>query len=340
LGLISDRLCLASWQIGNYGAALEFGQRALAICVALGEVNRQLPANVDLAHTYIALGEYCRAIASLRTAVSLEGALHPMPFSQTGTNDVNARARLSQCLAELGAFAEGITHGEEAIRMAEARDHPFSRASAYGSLVDLYLRQGNLSKAIAVLERGVELCRVWQIQFYFPHVALPLGVAYTLVGRVADALPLLEQAVEHAASIQFVPYVSRSLASMSEGYLLAGRPEEAMLLAQRALEVARQHQERGHEAYALRLLGEIAAQRNPREVEWADAHYRQALALAEALGMRPLQAHGHRGLGILYLKMGRDDEAHIALSMAIELYKAMDMTFWLPQAEAALAQVE
>jgi hypothetical protein len=99
LGLIADRLCLVSWQIGNYRAALESGQRALAISVALGDVNRQLSANVDLAQTYIALGEYRRAIASLMTAVSLEGVLRPLPCSPTGTNDVNARARLSQCLA-------------------------------------------------------------------------------------------------------------------------------------------------------------------------------------------------------------------------------------------------
>ena len=82
--------------------------------------------------------------------------------------------------------------------------------------------------------------------------------------------------------------------------MLAGRLEEAHTLAERTLALARQHQERGHQAYALRLLGDIAARREPSEVEQAEAHYRQALALAEELGMRPLQAHCHRGLGVLY----------------------------------------
>ena len=72
----------------------------------------------------------------------------------------------------------------------------------------------------------------------------------------------------------------------------------------------------------------------------AEAHYRQALALAEALGMRPLQAHCHLGLGKLYAKIGRRAEARTGLSAAVELYRAMEMTFWLPQAEAALAEVE
>ena len=72
----------------------------------------------------------------------------------------------------------------------------------------------------------------------------------------------------------------------------------------------------------------------------AAAHYRQALALAEELGMRPLQAHCHRGLGTLYATIGQQEQARAELSAAIVLYRAMDMTFWLPQTEAALAQVE
>jgi tetratricopeptide (TPR) repeat protein len=122
--------------------------------------------------------------------------------------------------------------------------------------------------------------------------------------------------------------------------VLADRLEEAHALAKQTLAHAHEHQERGKEAYALRLLGEIAARREPPEREPAEAHYRQALALAEELGMRPLQAHCHLGLGTLYAKIGRREEARAELSAAIALYRAMAMTFWLPQAEAALAQVE
>ena len=96
----------------------------------------------------------------------------------------------------------------------------------------------------------------------------------------------------------------------------------------------------GNQAYALRLLGDIAAWREPLESEQAEAHYRQALTLAEELGMRPLQAHCHRGLGTLYAATGQHEQAHPALSAAIALYSSMAMTFWLPQTEAALAQVE
>jgi len=59
--------------------------------------------------------------------------------------------------------------------------------------------------------------------------------------------------------------------------------------------------------------------------------------VAEELGMRPLQAHCYRGLGTLYRQKGRGAQARDALAVAITLYRAMDMTFWLAQAEAALA---
>ena len=78
---------------------------------------------------------------------------------------------------------------------------------------------------------------------------------------------------------------------------------------------------------------------DPPKIESAEASYRQALALDEELGMRPLQAHSRRGLGILYTQIGRREQAREELSTAIALYRAMEMQFWLPQAEAALVQV-
>jgi hypothetical protein len=87
--------------------------------------------------------------------------------------------------------------------------------------------------------------------------------------------------------------------------MLAGRLEEAHALAERMLAFTREHQERGNQAYALRLLGDIAARREPPEAEQAEAHYQQALALADELGIRPLIAHCHLGLGTLFSQVGQ-----------------------------------
>ena len=121
--------------------------------------------------------------------------------------------------------------------------------------------------------------------------------------------------------------------------MLAGDLEEARALTDRALAHAREHQEHGNQAYAMRLLGDIVARRDPPEIDLAEGYYQQALALADDLGMRPLLAHCHLALGTLYAKIARREQARAELSAAIALYRAMEMTFWLPQAEAALAQV-
>jgi tetratricopeptide (TPR) repeat protein len=204
----------------------------------------------------------------------------------------------------------------------------------------LALRQGDLLRALPLLERAVGICQDADLPFYFPWMAAPLVVAYSLGGRVAEAVPLLTQAMEQTMAMERVDFQAFCRLSLGEAQLLAGRLEEAQALAEQALAHARAYQERGHEVYALRLLGDIAAHRDPPAVEEADASYRQALALAEELGMRPLQAHCHLGLGTLYAKIDQREPARAELSTAIDLYRAMAMTFWLPQAEAALAQVE
>jgi tetratricopeptide (TPR) repeat protein len=148
------------------------------------------------------------------------------------------------------------------------------------------------------------------------------------------------QATEQATATEMVSLQALCSLRLGEAQALAGRLEEAHTLAKAALVHTSQQQERGHQAYALRLLGDIAAHRDPPNDDQAEPHYRQALALAGELSMRPLQAHCHRGLGMLYATIGQREQARATLSTAIELYRAMDMTFWLTQTEAALAQVE
>jgi tetratricopeptide (TPR) repeat protein len=244
-------------------------------------------------------------------------------------------------LAEVGAFTEGVARGAEVVRVAEATEHLSSLILAETGVGRLFLRQGDLHKAVPVLEQGLRLCEeIGYTSTYFIWIAASLGYAYALSGRVAEAFPLLEQALKEAERSGLLKERALYVAWLSEASLLAGRREEASAGAARALAQARAKRERGHEAWTLRLLGDIAARREPPASDQAEVHYRQALALAEELGMRPLQAHCHRGLGTLYATVGQQEQARAALTTAIAMYRAMDMTFWLPQAKAALAQVE
>jgi len=328
------------WVRGDYDRALASGQRARTIAVTLGELALQARTHFYLGQVYHSLGNYRQAIDVLQWNVAaLTGELRYERF-QGLLLSVLSRSWLVRCLTELGAFAESLALGEEAIRLAEAVDDPFSRSEAYSGVGRLSLRQGDLPQAMAVLERGLGVCQAANIQLLVPLVASELGAAYALSGRMFEALPLLEQAVAQATIMGRVSHLSLWTVQLGAGYLLAGRLEDALPLAQQALALTRTHGERGYQAHALRLLGDIHAQRQPPDVTLAETHYREALTLAEELSMRPLQAHCHLGLGTLHLTLGRGEQARVALSTAIDLYRTMDMTFWLPQAEAMLAQVK
>jgi tetratricopeptide (TPR) repeat protein len=119
---------------------------------------------------------------------------------------------------------------------------------------------------------------------------------------------------------------------------MAGLLEDAKQHASRAFEISRSQKEQGYKAYALRLLGKIAAHGDTPDVEQAETYFYQALECAKELGMRPLQAHCHLDLGTLYSKNGRCVEARVELTTAVEMYQDMKMTFWLPRAEAMLAE--
>ena len=342
LGQVSAFLANYFYVMGAHDQAIAAGQRALALATAKGEVALQAVANYFLGFVYWLQGDYHRAIDCLRqTVASIEVARRHERFGLPHLPAVLSRATLATCYAELGIFAEGISYGEEGRRIAEevAHDHPGSLMVASWGVGLLALRQGDLPRALPQLERAMGICQDIAFPNWLPWIATALGTAYTLSGRVADAVPLLTQAMEQSIATARVGYQALCSFSLGEAQMLAGPLEEAQALAERALTHAYEHQERGHQAYALRLLGEIAARHAPPEAVQAEAHYQQALALAEELGMRPLVAHCHHGLGRLYGQTGRGAQAHAALSAAIELYRAMDMTFWLPQAEAALAEV-
>jgi class 3 adenylate cyclase/tetratricopeptide (TPR) repeat protein len=321
--------------------AVAASQRALTHATECGDVSLQVVIRFNLGWAYATMGEYGPAIDLNRSiAASLQEDMRAGPARGGGFMSVLCRNMLAWLLAECGAFTEGLAYGDDGIRLAETADHPGSLARMYNGVGQLYLRKGDLPQALSLLERAWYCCQAAHIALFAPIIASNLGLAYALSGRVAEALPLLEDAVEQAASRGHMGQQASRLVYLSEGYLLAGRREDARDLAARAGELARLHKERSTQAYALRLRGEIAARGTPPAVELAAVHYRQALALAEELGMCPLQAHCHRGLGMLYATIGQPEQARVELSTAIEMYTSMDMTFWLPQAEAALAQVD
>jgi tetratricopeptide (TPR) repeat protein len=322
---------------GDPERAIEIGQRALS----LGAVQKDL-ASSTVTHYYLGAaynktGQYALAIEALLRGVENIGASSRHErFGTAAVLSVICRSHLVQCLAAMGRFADAIRFGAEGVRIGEEVDHATSLIHMLCSVGMLHLIKGDLNQATPALERALELCVSANIPVYLPFAASRLGCAYAHSGRVSEAIPYLEQGAGSPASGGRTAFLALSTSSLGEGYLLAGRIEEAIEMAERALELARQHKERGHQAWALKLLGDISLHEKRRDPPAAEADFRRALALGEELGMAPLAAHCHLGLGAVHTACGEIDRARTEIAAARERYREMAMARWQDRAEAAL----
>ncbi len=328
--------CLSQYHrlIGDPERAIDFGRRALGVAGAVGDRALEVTTNYRLGQAYRSRGEYRQAVTVLTRNVVLLDGERPAPGTPSRPLDeaVLSRFQLAIARAELGEMSQAVADGEEALRLAEATERPDLISAARNGLGCALLDKGELDSAIAALEDACRLARQWELGVLLYWSQAPLAQAYALAGRVAEAVPLQESTVAQAEFLRHSQ--SRRVTMLGEAYLLAGSLVPALDAARRALELARQYGERGQEAWALRLLGEIATESAPPDCE-SEGWYRQALALADDCGMRPLIARCHLGLGQLFQRVGARSEAKGHLGVAATMFREMDMRFWLARAEAA-----
>jgi tetratricopeptide (TPR) repeat protein len=264
LGQLSGFLSFHFFLEGTYDRAIAAAQHALALATAEGDVAQHAVATQHLSRAYKAQGNYRWAIECLRPMVTFfDRPRYHEHFGQVVLPAVRLRSHLAECHAEMGTFVEGHAFGAEGLRIAEEVEHAGSRMLASHAMGLLYLRQGDLPRAVPLLERAVDLCQEADLPAYFPVVVPALGAAYSLAGRATDAVTLIRQAMEQTTATAMAAYQALCVLSLGEAQQYAGRLEEAQTLVECALALGRTHQERGNQAYALRLLGDIAARRDP-----------------------------------------------------------------------------
>jgi tetratricopeptide (TPR) repeat protein len=340
LGRVLNYKVVQFWLAGDFRAALQAGLRALAIGESQGDVALQVVANGYLGLVYRARGEYREAVRHCEAAIALipEG-LAQERFGHGPIQGSSARYNLGITLGALGRFAEAFGRLREAMHIAEEAGHVYSLLFPLLGLGTLTLDQGDFAGALAPLERGLDLCRTREVPFLLHDFAWALGAAYHWTGRLAEGVALMEDAARgFAERNQTWSLWAGRVGALGGVYLLDGRLADATRIAQDGLAAARQRGERGVEGQVLRLLGDIAAHPDRFEADTAEAHYRQALAVASELGLRPLVAHCHLGLGKLSRRTGKHEQAQEHLTTATTMYREMDMRFWLEQAEAEMRE--
>jgi class 3 adenylate cyclase/tetratricopeptide (TPR) repeat protein len=333
LGAVSALLAGLSFAVAKHSRAVEYGERALAIAAASGDLTLQLQANFFLGQANLGLGAYHRARDSFTKN------LDPPPTDLIGiVYSILSCAWVAWSLAELGELPTGLARAEKALNAAETLGDQFCLINALASVGIVRVWKGDWAEAIPLLERGLALSHDTRNQSAPVLIGAMAGHAYALAGRWDEALTLLEQSVKQGEKVMGYCYsLSLSVVFLGQTYLRAGRIQHALERAQLALDLSRAHQERGHEAYAIHLLGEIVSHHESPDEATGRSHYKQALLLAEALGMRPLVAHCHLGLGKLYRRTGELQPAQAHLATATTMYREMDMRFWLEQAAAETA---
>ena len=245
------------------------------------------------------------------------------------------RCFLIVSLAHLGRFGEAARRGAEALRLANPTRHAFTVGIAQVATGTLHLVQGDWGKARLLIERGMGVLETGNVVVLLPFaVGSPAWVAAQF-GEVSEALTRVrqsEQVLERLAATGVVGHRGWAYYSLGRACLLLGRYDDARHFGGRAVESS--PRQPGFLAHAVHLLGDLATQADRCDRENAEAHYHQALALAEPRGMRPLVAHCHLGLGKLYRRTGKREQAREHLVTATTMYRDMGMTYWLEKANA------
>jgi tetratricopeptide (TPR) repeat protein len=313
--------------MGQHRQALELAETQLALSRQASDLEEEASASFNMGEARLSLGEFAQAATLLGRALDLGVDTHSRE-SRAAPLEVVARRWRAQALAELGRFDEATSLAREAIAIARAKNHPYALVNGISVWGILCARQGNFHDAIPLLEEGLQFSRTLGFQAFVPTIGNLLAEARAQIGRPAEAQAILDEVPAYPRG---GAYTSRPLA-----LLLVGRLTDARELAAQALPNTRERGERGGEAWLVWLLGEIAARESASEADTATVRLRKALALADTLGMRPLMAHCHLGLGKLYRRTDRRGEAQEHLSTATTMYREMDMRFWLEQAQAEM----
>ncbi|MBI2155243.1 MAG: AAA family ATPase, partial [Candidatus Rokubacteria bacterium] len=328
-------------QLGELDEALASGTLALEIAGRLGDLRLRILATSYLENAHYYRGEYERVVelaAENLAALPAESANDYFGLALPAS--VYDRSMLVISLAQLGRFGEAAEYEAEAIRLAEPTHHAYTIGEAHFAASKRHLLKGDWAKARSLVERWIAVIRTGNVVLLLPLAVTSSAWVLAQEGEVSEALNRLqegEQLLERQAARGIVGRLGWAYYSLGRACLLLGRLDEARCLGDRAVEFS--PRQPGFAAHALHLLGDITTHPDRFDAESGEAHYRQALALAEPCGMRPLVAHCHLGLGKLYRRIGRAEQAREHLDTAMTMYREMDMRFWLDKAEEELERM-
>jgi len=334
-GQIAMRMGGLLWFDGRYREGLEQAERALAAATSLNDPELRFYSMTNLSVNHGLLGNFHAAIEHLvpltdgpdvelvkRTPSAFAASLYVLAC---GFRGLWHQTR--------GEFREAVTYSDRAMQFAETLGVPRSRAFANVCRAAVSRSRGENAEALPLLEQALELFEKEGMRFWVSVSSIHLGRTLAQLKRAEEGLAHSLRGIALQNEMGTKVNLSSYRANHAATLLLAGRTAEARAEAGRALELATAAEARGEEVAALGILGRIAGATEPPDADAAASYYTRGMALAEELGMRPSIALFHLGLGRLYRRTGDEAKARVHLSAAAEMFREMDMPYYLKQAE-------
>jgi tetratricopeptide (TPR) repeat protein len=319
--------------------AFAYAETALEIAKRTRDVRMQIPATAYLSQVNFHRGNYENVVRATTENLSL------IPrdwlfetFGMALPTSIGDHRHLIESLAHLGRFGEGILREAEAIRLAEITQQAYTIGIAYRASGILHLTKGDWVKSLSAFEKAIAAGRSGHADNLTYLVVAYSARALAHLGDTAEAEQRF-QAGEQLAELQIAggrggAQIASAFIALGRAALLLARLDDAERLVNRALSFSAAFP--GYAAYVYQLLGDTAMHRGRCDFERSEDYFRQSLVLAEPRGMRPLIAHCHFGLGKLYRRSGKCEQAREHVTIAATMYREMDMRFWLEQAEAEM----
>jgi class 3 adenylate cyclase/tetratricopeptide (TPR) repeat protein len=326
-GRASACLAACAGARADYDAAISHGDRALAIANEVDAPELRIAASHLLGVCHEARGDYPTAMRFLSSVV--DGPHVQLARQRLGLvlpPYIFDNGWMGICHGFTGDFERATAYSVRAVRTADELDHPGGQTFAYALHASVLGLQGQLSEAAEWARRGVQLGEAHAVFAFIAAAQSAYGWVQAWMGRSADGLDYLERAITLQETLGLKMHVALFYCRLAEGALLASDVEGAHDAASKAHELSGALGERGSQADAVRLLGEIALRRG--DLDEAAGFYGRALNLATTLGMRPLAAHTCAGLARLSARRGDRSAARRHLQEALAMYGAMRMTFW------------
>ena len=340
-GRVRAFMSVAHSMLGELDDAVVAGTDAREIAERVQEPKLKLLATDVLEQAHYHRGEYDRTVQlATENLATLPPGWLGESFGRFAPTSIYDRVFLVRGLAELGRFDDAARYAGEAVGLAESSRHAYAIGMAHWTAGMLELMRGDWERARTGIERGVSALQTADAVLTLPWaiasgvwVLAQLGAAEEARSRFREA----EELVQRLEARHIVANRIRAYHALGRAQLLLGQCDDARRLADHALACSQSSP--GDAAHALHLCADVARHADVVDLNNAEASYHNAMTLAASLRMRPLVAHCHLGLGKLYRRTEKREQAQEHLTTATTMYRELGMTYWLePLSPAAVAR--